>query len=76
MNWRAEQLDPPRRTARAKRRVLMHVIDAGDCGDCGEQESDVVLQCARCGHTTDWTRLRTTDAKRGVPCPCCAVPTL
>jgi DNA-directed RNA polymerase subunit RPC12/RpoP len=56
---------------RTKPRVLMHVIDAGDCGGCGERESDVRMKCGRCGHETDWTRLLDSVAKRGIPCPKC-----
>lgn len=56
---------------RAKPRVLMHVVDAGDCGGCGEHESDVRMKCRKCGRETDWTRMLVSVAKRGVPCPCC-----
>jgi len=56
---------------RAKPRVLMHVIDAGDCGDCERGEHDVRLRCNRCEHETDWIRLKTADAKCGIPCPTC-----
>lgn len=57
---------------RAKRRVLMHVIDAGDCGACRGNECDCVFYCRRCGHTSDWTRVaNTSEGKRGQPCPFC-----
>lgn len=56
--------DVPRRP----RLVRMHVFDA--FGDNGE---DVCrFRCNRCGHETDWIRVRTTtEARRGLPCPDC-----
>lgn len=56
--------DAPRR----KRRVMMHVVDAGMCGDT----RIVVFECGGCGHRTKWTEARTvTEDKRGRPCPNC-----
>lgn len=62
---------------RAKRRVLMHVIDAGPC-DCDPDDTTpggikdlVVLKCEKCGHETDWQRVLRSEAKRGLPCPEC-----
>lgn len=63
-------MGPPKH--RAKPRVLMHVIDAGECGPgCDEHTADVRLQCRMCGYATDWTRMLVFEAKRGVPCPKC-----
>jgi DNA-directed RNA polymerase subunit RPC12/RpoP len=57
---------PPK--PRAKRRVLMHVVDAGPFND----EADMVLfECFKCGHETDWMTMRPSEAKRGIPCPNC-----
>ena len=55
-----------------RRRVLMHVIDAGDHGCVSNDAGIAVYKCRKCGHETDWTPFRTfTEAKRGVPCPDC-----
>lgn len=56
-------------------RVLMHVVDAGDC-NCGRAEDlgkpMCVLRCRRCGAETDWQVFDTvTEAKRGIPCETC-----
>lgn len=49
---------------RAKPRVMMHVIDAGDC--------IAMYCCAKCGAETKWLPFATvTEAKRGVPCDTC-----
>lgn len=57
---------------RTKPRVLMHVFDAGNCGGCDDGEHDVCFECRKCGHQTDWVRVRTvTEGRRGVPCPKC-----
>jgi len=54
-------------------RQLMHVSDAGD--SCSDDSDDAVIAkfaCKRCGHETDWIELGTvTEARRGIPCPCC-----
>lgn len=64
--------DMPQKT-RAKRRVLMHVIDAGpDTGPSDPGDTDLVrLGCSKCGHETCWQRMLVTEAKRGMPCPKC-----
>lgn len=65
--------EPPK--PRAKRRVLCHVIDAGDTGGCEGHEADVRFKCQKCGHETDWIRMPTASAaKRGIPCPNCNGP--
>lgn len=52
------------KTARAKPRVMMHVIDAGDC--------IAKYHCAKCGAETKWLPFATiTEAKRGIPCEAC-----
>jgi DNA-directed RNA polymerase subunit RPC12/RpoP len=59
---------------RRPRRVLMHVIDAGDCADAGYS---VVarFQCTRCEAETDWLKVENvTTAKRGIPCEACNKP--
>lgn len=61
---------PPK--LKAARRVLMHVVDAGPGN--GPNVDMVVLQCGRCGHTTDWHERRRSEAMRGVPCPKCNTP--
>ena len=61
--------DEPRK--RAKPRVMMHVVDAGQ-GECYGGSHIVVMQCGRCGHKTDWFQVNTTtEGKRGKPCPKC-----
>lgn len=58
---------PPK--PQSKRRVMMHVIDAGD----GDGEDLVRLKCKKCGHDTDWipaSKPWSLD-KRGRPCPKC-----
>jgi len=60
---------------RQKRRVLMHVCDAGDChtgaaDDLGKPMCR--MRCARCGAETDWIVFDTSsEAKRGIPCEAC-----
>jgi hypothetical protein len=60
---------------RCQRRVLMHVIDAGDCHDGAAEDLGKPMcrmKCARCGTETDWLIFNTvTEAKRGVPCGKC-----
>lgn len=66
-----EDLKPPR----ARPQKLMHVCDAGgnDCDD--EMPLLVRYSCKRCGHETEWLDARTvTEAKRGIPCPQCNMP--
>lgn len=54
--------NPPK--PRAKPRVMMHVIDAGD--------GMAQFGCRKCGHETDWESVESvTVAKRGIPCPKC-----
>lgn len=50
---------------RRKRRVLMHVRDAGS--------GMIKLKCNKCGYDTDWIahKLTVTEYKRGLPCPEC-----
>lgn len=52
---------------RRPRRVLMHVVDAGDC----ESTYRVHLVCPKCGHDDGWHHgLTFTETKRQ-PCPKC-----
>ena len=49
---------------RAKARVMMRVIDAGD--------AFAKFQCRKCGNVSGWMFCATrTDAKRGIPCEAC-----
>jgi hypothetical protein len=50
---------------RRPRRVMMHVVDAGD--RC------IHFRCAACGHDTGWIAWDNSvrRAKRGMPCPIC-----
>ena len=49
------------------RRVMMHVIDAGQ----GMAE----FECGKCGHNAGWLIVESiTEAKRGEPCPICNDP--
>lgn len=58
-----------------KRRVLMHVFDAGDChtgaaDDLGKPMCR--MKCSHCGTETDWLVFDTvSEAKRGIPCERC-----
>lgn len=60
---------------RCQRRVLMHVIDTGDCHTGAAEDLGKPMcrmKCARCGTETDWLIFDTvTEAKRGVPCGKC-----
>jgi hypothetical protein len=54
-----------------KRRVLMHVSDAGGA-DHGEGAVIVTFRCGKCSYETEWLKCDTvTEAKRGLPCPRC-----
>jgi DNA-directed RNA polymerase subunit RPC12/RpoP len=57
------------RRHRAKRRVLMHVADAGN----SPWGKVVQFVCHKCGHDTGWIEDRRTvsENKRGLPCPKC-----
>lgn len=54
---------------RRKRRVMMHVIDAGQ----GNGGPVINFQCSRCGHGTGWIddEKSVSENKRGIPCPNC-----
>lgn len=57
-------LFPCTKPPRAKPRVLMHVIDAGD--------QIAKFKCASCGAESEWLPFSTiTEAKRGIPCEAC-----
>ena len=51
---------------RRKRRVMMHVIDAGQ-----NTYKVIMFECSKCGYNTDWIRDERTisENKRGMPCP-------
>jgi len=54
---------------RLPKRVMMHVVDAGNFPS---EESAVRLQCRSCGHETGWIPGRSVSAdRRGRPCPEC-----
>lgn len=56
-------LFPELERARAKPRVMMRILDAGD-----EVAS---FECSRCGHRTGWVGATVTEQRRGKPCPQC-----
>jgi DNA-directed RNA polymerase subunit RPC12/RpoP len=71
---RVATLDMFPKPPRKKRRVMMHVIDAGDHGCVYEPGNTHIaqFQCAKCGDKSGWIEMRTaTDGRRGIPCPNC-----
>ena len=60
-----KKADIPRR----KRRVMMHVMDAGNGPSCMVIE----FECKKCGHNTGWIKdeKSVSENKRGMPCPKC-----
>lgn len=48
------------------RRVLMRVVDAGDCGG-----GSVHLKCPRCGHDAGWQAHASKREAQSQPCPVC-----
>lgn len=67
------KLVPPRR----KPRVLMHVWDAGPNPNSLDEDGGgiAIFECSKCKHQTDWLSFRTfTEAKRGIPCERCNLP--
>lgn len=61
-----ELLEKPPRKMRGQ---LMYVCDARH-----DAVATVELQCPKCHHRTGWIEFRTvTEAKRGLPCPKCAL---
>lgn len=51
-------------TPRSKRRVMMHVMDAGD--------GRVRMRCDNCGYDGGWRKSRSVkEERRGEPCPNC-----
>lgn len=72
MGRNLELFDKPKRP----RVWRMRVTDAGDGTYCTD-EAPISVRYAfgRCGHETDWMDARTvSEAKRGMPCPCCNRP--
>lgn len=66
----ARTLELFEKPARAKPRVLMHVIDAGD-NERGDKQL-ARLRCGKCGSETEWLEFDSvTAAKRGLPCEAC-----
>lgn len=62
-----ELLERPKRKTRGQ---LMHVCDARH-----DAIATVELECGKCGHRTEWIEFATvTEAKRGLPCPVCTLP--
>lgn len=67
------EVDHPEPKQRAKRRQIMHVIDAGETGFESNGNHSVRLKCDKCGHETEWIEVATaTEGRRGKPCPQCA----
>lgn len=58
--------------ARTKR-VLMHVIDAGDHGCVTDFRYFVHLRCRQCGHDAGWSEHHTKRETHSQPCPRCNV---
>lgn len=67
---RRRQIDLfPETVAPRRRRVMMHVHDAGDVPGIG---CAVHVRCGRCGFDTGWIKERSVSAeKAGRPCPVC-----
>lgn len=63
--------DAPRRPSRP-RRVLMHVVDAGDNGCKTKFKYFVHLECPKCGHDAGWWETDTKREAQTQPCPMCA----
>lgn len=61
--------------ARAKARVLMHVVDAGQVEHGRPEDLGKPLcrlSCKRCEAESDWLIFNSiTEAKRGIPCEAC-----
>lgn len=59
---------------RRPRRVMMHVVDAGN----GPGSKVIRFACGRCDHDTDWIVDERTisENRRGMPCPKCNEPEL
>jgi len=64
---RAPDLFPE--SPRRPRRVMMHVVDAGEGGWC----KVIHFKCSTCGYDEGWTEDHRTigENKRGRPCPRC-----
>ena len=57
-------LFPETKISRKKPRVMMHVVDVGDC--------IAKFKCKKCGTESQWIPVtNATEGKRGVPCPEC-----
>ena len=62
-------LFPETKPPRAKRRVMMHVIDSGSRGPT---DLIALFECGKCGHESKWLICQNwTEMMRGVPCPEC-----
>lgn len=59
----AELFDKPK----VRRRVLMHMIDAGNI----EGEAAARFTCRKCHYETGWMPCSRTETWRGIPCPNC-----
>lgn len=65
-------LFPETQKPRAKRRVMMHLFDAGDPGYVFDGDYIARFECSKCGRKTGWLMMQTiTEGRRGVPCPKC-----
>jgi hypothetical protein len=53
---------------RASRRVLMHIVDAGEFPD-GKRAGSFL--CRRCQHATGWIYATLAELRRGMACPKC-----
>lgn len=70
MTTKAEQqralFDKPKR--HRKRRVMMHVVDAGE--SCNGNPM-AMFECRKCAYRTEWIEIGMAQAKRGLTCPLC-----
>jgi predicted RNA-binding Zn-ribbon protein involved in translation (DUF1610 family) len=66
-------LFPKEELPRTPRKVLMHVIDAGNgCGMMERGQHIVEFQCPTCGHNDGWHTVNSvSEGRRGIPCPKC-----
>lgn len=67
-------LFPKDEIPRTPRKVMMHVIDAGDhgCGGTEPGEQWVKYGCSTCDEESEWQSARSiTEARKGIPCPRC-----
>lgn len=71
MAARQFELLPKERKERSPRRVLAHMIDAGDSG-IKDYPYGAVFECKKCGWVSKWLGFKNPmECKRGTPCEVC-----